>query len=180
MIQRRKDRTTENQVVPLCIRISVQSGRQYLIAYVPRLDRISSFRTDNILRVRAGERSGQFDRYRRDFEKMKPHLWGISMPASADQPPEHIAFTVVYTEHEAYIHQRLEREKRCGSVEKLNENSSRFSAEVYDAQEMLPWIRTFICRISEFECSDRETETRFREDLQEMYRMYGLEGGGET
>ena len=65
-------------------------------------------------------------------------------------------------------------------MERINENSSRFSAEVYDAQEMLPWIRTFICRISDFECSDRETETRFREDLLEMYRMYGLEGGGET
>ena len=51
--------------------------------------------------------------------------------------------------------------------------------DVYDALELLPWIRTFICRISCFECSNRDVQTLFREDLLQMYRMYGLEGGEE-
>ena len=101
------------------------------------------------------------------------------MPESADQPLEYITFTVEYDDHETHIHSRLERERRYCTVERLSGNSSRFSADVYDARELLPWIRTFICRISCFECSNKEVEDQFREDLLRMYRMYGLEGGEE-
>lgn len=176
VILRQSDRTTEKQVIPLRIRVSVQSGRQYLMAYVPSLNRIASFRTDNIISVKPGEPCEQFDRHRLELDQMIPHLWGISMPASADQQLEHISFTVEYTDKEAHIHRRLEREKRCGTVERLSEHSSRFSADVYDTMEMLTWIRTFICRITHFECSNKETEARFRNDLLKMYQMYGLEG----
>ncbi len=180
VMKRRSEKTIEEQVVPLRIRISVQSGRQYLLAYAPGLDGMVSVRTDNILSVRPGEVCEQSDRYRCELDRMTPHLWGISIPSSADQPLEHITFTVEYTDEEAHIHRRLAREKRCGTVEKISENSSRFSADVYDAMEMLPWIRTFICRITCFECSNKEIEARFRDDLLRMYRMYGLEGGEEA
>ena len=182
VIRRRQDSTTEERAVSLCVRVSVQNGRQYLMAYIPRTGMYASFRTDNILAVKAEEACAEFDRYRAELEEMKRHLWGISMPRTPDRRTEHIAFTVEYTEEEGHIHRRLEREKRCGTVERLGEHSSRFSAEVYDALEVLPWVRTFICRISRFECSDREVETRFREDLERMYRMYGTdgpEGGGD-
>ena len=178
VLRRRSDRTDEEEAVPLRVRVSVQSGRQYLLAYAPHQGRIISVRTDNILAVAPGEPCGRFEEYRRELDRMTPHLWGISMPASADQPLHHISFTVEYTDSETHIHGRLEREKRCGTVEKLSENSSCFSADVYDALEMLPWIRTFICRITRFECTDREVERRFRWDLVRMYRAYGLEGGG--
>lgn len=174
---RRGEHTTENRIIPLRLRISVQSGRQYLLAWVPEEDRILPYRTDSILSVKTEGVCGQYDQYRRQLEQMIPHLWGISTPASADQPLEHITFTVEYTDDEAHIPGRLEREKRCGIVEQLGKNSCRFSADVYDALELLPWIRTFICRITRFECSNSEVETRFREDLLRMYRMYGLEGG---
>ena len=179
VIHRRNDRTTEVEAVPLRIRISVQSGRQYLMAYMPSEKRIDSFRTDRILSVKPGEICEQTDQYRPELERIIQHVWGTSMPESADQPLEHIMFTVEYDDHEPHIHNRLEREKRCGSVERFNGNSSRFSADVYDARELLPWIRTFICRISCFECSNKEVEDVFGKDLQQMYRMYGLEGGDE-
>ena len=98
VILRQSDRTTEKQVIPLRIRVSVQSGRQYLMAYVPSLNRIASFRTDNIISVKPGEPCEQFDRHRLELDQMIPHLWGISMPASADQQLEHISFTVEYTD----------------------------------------------------------------------------------
>ena len=177
VIHRRSDRITEKEVIPLRIRISVQNGRQYLMAYVPRLDRITSFRTDNILSVKQGEPCETFEQLRRELDRMTPHLWGVSTENSSGQKPEHIEFTVHFEADETYIHGRLEREKRCGTVERLDESTSRFSADVYDAMEMLPWIRTFICRITRFECSSKEVETRFREDLLQMYRLYGLEGG---
>ena len=52
----------------------------------------------------------------------------------------------------------------------------RFSADVYDASELIPWIRTFICRITDISISNKALEKQFKEDLQAMYEMYGLKG----
>ena len=90
---------------------------------------------------------------------------------------EHVAFTVRYTEEEKHIPRRLEREKRIGTVEHLDQNTSRFSADVFDAGELIPWIRTFICRITDISISNKALEDQFKKDLQTMYAMYGLKGG---
>lgn len=58
-----------------------------------------------------------------------------------------------------------------------DDNSCRFSAEVYDTNEMIPWIRTFICRITEINFSNKEIESQFLRDLEDMYRLYELNGG---
>lgn len=63
-----------------------------------------------------------------------------------------------------------------GQVEYLGEHACRFSADVYDASELIPWIRTFICRITDISISNKSLEIQFKEDLQAMYEMYGLEG----
>ena len=65
-----------------------------------------------------------------------------------------------------------------GTVERLDENTYRFSADIYDSSEMKPWIRTFICRIVEMNFSNRTVENGFKKDLEEMYRMYGIEKEG--
>ena len=73
---------------------------------------------------------------------------------------------------EQYIVQRLAREKRCGKVERLDDCRYRFTADVYDAKEMIPWLRTFIGRIQSLHCSNPEVEERFREDLEAMWAAY--------
>lgn len=176
-VNRKKDKITENHVVPLKIFVSVQNGRQYLVAYAPRRNRITSYRIDNIVSVKVDDICVQFDELRADLERMRPHIWGVSTDSYSGQRMEHVEFTVRYSAQEPFIHQRLEREKRCGTVERLDAYTSRFSADVYDATEMIPWIRTFICRITEIHFSNEETEHRFKGDIREMYRMYGLEGG---
>ena len=170
---------SEHQVVPLKIFISVQSGRQYLLCYAPEKSRMRAFRTDNILSVKPGEICSEFDDLRETLDGMQEHMWGVSMHSTSNQRLEHAEFTVTYQEHEQHIHQRLEREKRCGRVEKLDENTSRFSADVYDASELIPWIRTFICRITEIHFSNETLEKQFKDDLRSMYDLYGLEGGGD-
>jgi hypothetical protein len=42
---------------------------------------------------------------------------------------------------------------------------------------MLPWIRTFICRITSIDFSNKEIESQFRRDLADMYRLYEMDGG---
>lgn len=176
-INRHKDRISENHVVPLKIMISAQSGRQYMMAFVPRFKRIKSFRTDNIISIKADDVCPRFDELREKMNGIMPNLWGISTQGMSEQRTEHVEFTVRYSDSEKHIPQRLEREKRCGTVEHLDGNTSRFSADVFDSGEMVPWIRTFICRITQFSFSNKELEKQFREDIEEMYRLYDIEGG---
>ena len=62
-------------------------------------------------------------------------------------------------------------------MEKIDDNHYRYAAEVFDTTEMLPWIRTFISRITKMNFSNRTAENQFKTDVREMYRIYGLEGG---
>jgi hypothetical protein len=164
-------------VVPLRVMISVQSGRQYLMAYATDLERITSFRIDHIVSVKMSEACPEFDELRTELNDMLPNMWGVSTRNSSGAHMEHVEFTIRYGADEKYIPNRLEREKRCGSVTHFPDHTSRFSADVYDASELVPWIRTFICRITEISFSDKELEQKFRNDLKEMYALYGLEGG---
>ncbi len=174
---RNREKIVENHVVPLKVMISVQNGRQYLMAYSPRFKRITPIRLDNILSVKMGEESEMFDSMRRTFKRILPHIWGVSTQARSGKHMEHVEFTIRYGKSEWHIPKRLMREKRCGTVTKIDRNTSKFSADVYDAGELVPWIRTFICRIIEISFSDKELEKQFKDDLKEMYDMYLTEGG---
>jgi len=165
-------------VVPLRIFVSAQSGRQYCMAYNRRLKRIHSYRLDYILEAEPGEAAGDFAFLREKLDGMQAHMWGVST-ASDDHPcsqtPEEVTFTVAIGEDEEYIYTRLEREKRCGTVERLDAHTARFTAQVWDSNELVPWIRTFLCRITSIQFSNPAVDKRFREDVAAMYRLYGME-----
>ena len=177
IINRHTNRITENPIIPLKIMISVQNGRQYLMAYTPRFRRVTSFRIDNIVSVKLDGISEGFDKWQKALEGMLPHMWGVSAQSRSGDRMEHVEFTIRYADHERHIPKRLEREKRCGYVEHLDKNTSRFSADIYDASEIVPWIRTFICRIVSISFSNKNLEEQFHSDIREMYALYGLEGG---
>lgn len=177
-VNRHKTQTAENFVVPLRIFISVQSGRQYLLAYVPRYKRLTSYRIDHILAVKMMDECQAFDFWREKLKKAQSHMWGVSTQSTSGARMEYVEFTVTYRDDETHIHRRLEREKRCGTVERIDANTSRFSAEVFDASELVPWIRSFICRIVDIQFSNKELERQFKDDLKQMYLMYDL-GGAE-
>lgn len=171
---RQHENRTKFSIVPLRIYISVQSGRQYLLAYARTTGRIFSFRLDHILSVKPIGIAEDFDKLREDLDGMRKYMWGVSTQGRSGRM-ESVEFAVHYNDGEEYILQRLIRESRCGTVERIDEHNARFRAEVYDTNEMLTWIRTFICRITELNFSNKEIEKQFRDDLQEMYRMYGVE-----
>ena len=176
LMNRKKDRMTETDVVPLRVMISVQSGRQYMMAYNPHFKRISAYRLDNIVTVKSGEPADRFDELRVKLNGMQKHMWGVATDSPSGNRMEHIEFTVQYSDGEQHIPKRLEREKRIGQLEYIDEHTCRFSADVYDASELIPWIRTFICRITDISISNKALEIQFKEDLRTMYEMYGLEG----
>lgn len=173
-VGRKKDKVKEHHAVPLKILESVQNGRQYLMAFVPSMNRIVSYRTDYIIDVKPEEVCPDFDILREKLAGMRQHIWGVSTEGHSGERMEHVDFTVHYGDDEQFIHTRLEREKRCGTVERIDGNTSRFSADVYDCGELVPWIRTFICRIEEIHFSDKELEDQFKKDIKEMYLLYDI------
>ncbi|MBE6690412.1 MAG: WYL domain-containing protein [Ruminococcaceae bacterium] len=173
---RRKSEAIENRIVPLRVFISVQSGRQHLIAYLPEYDHFQSYRLDYLSDVKPRELTPRFDELRAELDRMRGKMWGVSVRRNkwGNEQLEHVEFTVKVEDFEEHIVRRLEREKRIGTVEKLDEHTYRFSADVYDTSEMVPWIRTFICRIVQMNFSNRTVENLFKADLEAMYRIYGI------
>ena len=170
----RSGREYHRTVCPLKIYISTQTGRQYLLGYYYRGRRMAFFRLDAIKKVTLGNMEMNYTKYLDDQKKFDRHLWGVS--AGPDHNLDHIEMTVHFGPKEEFILQRLEREKRHGSVELLDAHPCRFTADVYDASEMLPWIRTFIGRIVELKCSNQSVVDLFYEDLTHMDTLYGGDG----
>lgn len=163
-------------VVPLKVLISVQNGRQYVLAYDISCKHFLSFRMDYISGIKTEEEFPQFHQLQESAEKIRQNTWGVSIKKESSNL-EHVEFTLFYNEDEQFIPKRLEREKRCGTVEIIDNNHCRFSADVYDSNELVPWIRTFICRITELNMSNKDVEKVFRDDVESMYLLYGSEGG---
>lgn len=175
-LSRRSEEPRRLRVIPLRIMISVQNGRQHLIAYQPDCDYIKSFRVDYLSNIRLEEPTPRFDELRAELDAMSAHMWGVTTRRRIHGAvrTEHVEFTVRVEEKEEHIVRRLEREKRIGQVEQLDEHTYRFTADVYDTSEMIPWIRTFLCRITDLHFSNAALERQFKADVAEMYRIYGI------
>ena len=175
-MSRKKDMPRRIRIIPLRVLISVQNGRQHLFAYLPEYNFFTSYRIDYLSNVKLEDPTPRFDELRAELDRMQSKMWGVSVKRNkwGNDHLEHVEFTIKIEDNEEYIVRRLEREKRIGTVEKLDEHTYRFSADVYDTSEMIPWIRTFICRIDKMNFSNRTIENQFKKDLEAMYRMYGI------
>lgn len=174
---RRFDGQKKEEILPLKIFISVQNGRRYLAAYSFPYGIFKMYRLDYLSGLQKGEVYRGFDEIRNRFDAIEKNMWGVTLRNTAHT--EHVEFTVHIGKNEEYIVRRLEREKRIGMVERLSKNTCRFSADVYDPGELTPWIRTFIGRIENLACSDPLFVNRFRTDLTDLYRLYGIGGDGD-
>lgn len=175
-VSRRRAEAKRIRIIPLRLFISVQNGRQHLLAYQAEYNIIKAFRVDYLSDVKEEEPSPRFDELREKLDEMQKRMWGVSLNRRGfdDNKLHHIEFTVKIEDGEEYMISRLQREKRIGFVDKTGERTYRFTADVYDSAELIPWIRTFICRIDSLYISDKATENQFKEDIEEMLRMYNI------
>lgn len=180
-LSRKATEPRKNRVVPLRIHVSVQDGKQYLIAYQPDFNCIKSFRIDYLSNVKIEEETPRFDELRKLLEDMESKMWGVTCRGSLSREErlEHVEFSIQIEPGEEHIVRRLQREKRIGRVEKIDDYNYRFIADVYETSELVPWIRTFICRITKLNFSNRTIENKFKQDIKQMYKMYGIDDGGE-
>ena len=114
---------------------------------------------------------------RAELDSMEPHMWGVSTRRGrwGENRFEHVEFTVRVETGEEYILRRMERERRVGRVEQVDATHYRFVADVYDTREVVPWIRTFLGRITQLNFSNRSIENAFKDDVAALYSLYGIE-----
>lgn len=67
---------------------------------------------------------------------------------------------------------RLEREGKGGVVRRIAPDTYCYETDVFDANEMLPWIRSFLGRIIAIETDCPKLNQLFERDFAAMYRMY--------
>ncbi len=163
-------------VHPLKIYISTQNGRQYLLAWDLEQHTPKFIRLENIILAKPIKKLEQTavhseEFYKEQYRQISEKLWGVSLGDA--QHTEHLEMTIFADDDEYFIVQRLEREKRNGQVHLLEKNLYHFSIDVYDARELLPWIRTFIGRIVELNCSNPDVAETFYKDLTYIHEKYG-------
>lgn len=171
--------TFPNEVLPLMIYQSTQGGRMHLMAYRPRGKYFLALRFDYIVGMETGDVYEGFEQKKAEFEKLRKYIWGVALKQNKkhnDTATIHVTFRITFSEEEKFIYQRLLREKRCGTVTLLDDNNAQFDADVFDPQEIIPWARTFICRITFFDCSDKYIARRFYDDIRKMNRLYNEKG----
>ena len=172
VFSRRKKQELKHPVYPVRLYFSAQTGRQYILGYHYAFRKPEFFRLDTVRKVKALDPDPQPEKYEGFWQEFDRHLWGVS---AGEHTLDHLEMLVHAGPEERFIADRLKREKRHGTVEQVDDETWRLSADVYDASEMLPWVRTFIGRIVKLECSNSTVTRRFREDLEEMRRLYGGE-----
>ena len=161
---------TELLCYPIEIRIGFRNGRESLVYYEPfqecyttlRLEFIESicYCEDQDIRQALQKYDGRYTNQFIDMEienakSLIKNSWGISttvgqqknaiMPVILHKVKMRIAFD---SKTEGFIQRRLQRECRLGQVI-VNETEGYidFEVEVTDAGELIPWVRSFYCRI---------------------------------
>lgn len=180
LFENRKKRHRRVIVIPLQIWISVQGGRQYLAAINQERKFVYFFRLDSIRKVSSLdiiEDRKTYEAYQTYLKEERKNIWGVSMGMGK---LEHIEMTVKIHAKEKHVVKRLHREKRYGCVQQLNHTTWHFSTDVYDAQELLPWIRTFIGRIVHLSCSNKRIVDQFWSDFEALSVLYGGNDDGDV
>lgn len=162
-----RQNTRSYELLPLKIYISTQTGRQYVLGHSE--GRFRFFRLDLIDSVKSGESVEEAPTD--SLRAFQSKVWGVATKAGTET--EHLELVIHAEPEESYVVQRLHREKRCGTVTELGGGNWRFEADVFDAVELLPWIRTFTGRIVSLKSTNPEVEKRFYGDLAAMRAMYG-------
>lgn len=161
--------------VPLQIFTSTRTGRRFLCLYSVKSQRFTCLRMDTIKKVQVTEPVADYARLREQLENNRKFLWGVSFQGKKRRHTETIKLTLkIKEENEQYIIERLQREGKDGIVTRIEPGIYTYEKEVFDTNEMLPWIRTFTGRILDIECSSSELKELFFKDMENMFQLYNI------
>ena len=159
-----------SEFVPLYFYHSVQTGRHYVAGCQHYHYALHFARLDRIVETAPGSPVEDYAEYRRRADRRLAFVWGVSDPGY--RKTTHLAMVIHVPSPDCYALRRLYIERRHGQVERIDDCTARFRIDVWDAREMLPWVRTFIGYIASLECTDRSFVEVYEADLESMRRMY--------
>lgn len=157
--------------IPLQIFISSTTGRRYLCAYKPISKRFFNYRLDHIKTVKIIETYKDYDKLQIKLESVKNKIWGVGFGGSLRQ--EIISMKLYIDEKtESFVIDRIYREGRGGTLTKVEENVFIYTVELFDTNDISPWIKTFMGRIIQLEGNNTHVINRFYNDIERMKTMY--------
>ncbi len=167
-------RRSDHHIVPLRIISMVQTGRQYVVAFIPEEDRYSVFRLDYIGDLETGDAYEDFQHLRDELDEMESHMWGASAQISREPEDLETVDLIIRYDEDRFHLEKLQRECRCGAVEDLGDGRARFTAALYDSRELIPWIRTFTGRIESCRFSSPQVQEIYDTSAERMCELYGI------
>ena len=166
---RSRDKTIEN-IVPLQIISSLETGRRYLAMYIE--NHFTSMRLDFTEKVVTGEVCDFYDKIYKKFVDCRKYCFSASF-GTGRREPETVTINFSIDEiQERYVIERLEREKRNGVLERIGKNRYRLTIKTFDTGELIPWIRTFTGRIISIESDNKTIMKQYYKDIYRMKMLY--------
>lgn len=157
--------------VPLKFFVSTRTGRRYICLYHMKGRRFTNVRLDSIKEATLLDVVPSYIEHKTDLEKNLSKVFGVSF--GNDRTNDIIKLTLhIHEKTEDFIIKRLEREGQNGTITRIGENTYTYEKEVFDGNEMMPWIKTFTGRILSFESNNTTLKKKFYSDMQQMAAMY--------
>lgn len=163
-----KEKKEALEVCPIKVFSSSQDGRQYLLCYNYSWKHYDIFRIDRIRYVKNIGPDDCFDQHQEYYLSRKTLLWGPAL----SRETSYFEMAISVSPDEKYIVDRLSREKRTLSLEKLDDNHYRVYGDIIHPKGLKNWVRSFFGRICKLECSDPSLKKELLDDLKLMKEEY--------
>ncbi len=170
----RSGKTTAVRVLPLKIFVSAGTGRRYVCTYSFKTRRFFNLRLDYIKSVTLGEETEAAPERKEALRRSLDKVWGVSF-GGANRSELLCMKLCIDERREQYLIDRINREGQGGTLQRIDEKTYLFTKEIYDTNDMAPWIKTFTGRILRLEGTNKQVVDRFYTDLKRMAKMYGIE-----
>ena len=157
--------------IPVKIFVSAATGRRYLCLYKTREKRFFNYRLDHMKEVSLKDFCETAGQHQADLENNLDRVFGVSF--GGQNRKEIICMKLYVNEKtEGFILERLIREGQGGELIRLEKNTYLYTKEVFDSNDMSPWIKTFMGRIIQLEGTNQTVINRFYKDIKRMKEMY--------
>ncbi|KHD36706.1 hypothetical protein NL50_09280 [Clostridium acetobutylicum] len=157
--------------IPLKIFVSTQTGRRYLNIYNTKRNRFVNHRLDYIKSVKPLDKCNNYDFLKEKLINNLDKCWGVSF-GNNSRKKVFKAKLYINEKAETYIINRINKEGRGGTLERLKKNTYLYSKEVFDPNELMSWIKSFIGRIISIESGENFVDSRFFNDMEKLKEMY--------
>ena len=162
---------TKNKLFPFKILVSLNTCRSYIMGYSTRFENFSFFRIDYIKEVRILEKTDKANYYKQIINESLPYCYMLNMDRT--RKIENFEMTLKIDEKtEKHILRKLNQETRGGTVTKIAPNTFLYKRQLYNTQEIMPWVKSFVGNIISIKGDNQKDIDCFYEDIEKMANIY--------